>query len=140
MEKEGIFEVREYIGEQDEHVLSQEVVDISRELDFFEQLAKQKQQATKEIGKEPISSNTGASLNPFSSQTGDAGEADFIRELSLLADEAEQRKVGEENGEEKSGEEDILQVLERLENGARPRRASDDKGISGWKKGFLTKS
>jgi hypothetical protein len=73
MEGEGIFEIREYIEDGDsDRVTKHEVVDITRELEFFEQLAKahaKKQEEEKEKGSSSTTAqSTAATTNQFEQQ------------------------------------------------------------------------
>eukprot|EP01039_Chlorochromonas_danica_P005891 gene5890-6486_t len=147
MEREGIFEIKEFIDDEGHETGSNEVVDITKELEFFEKLAKahemqqkaeasrqqqQQQQQTSSSSSAASSSlePTNASLLASSSSSLPSvqhDEADFIRELSLLADQSESH-------EREEGEGDIMDVLERLD---RQQRSRQPQQSSGWKKGFL---
>lgn len=72
MEREGIFEIKEFIDDEGRETGSNEVVDITKELEFFEKLAKahemqQKAEASRQQQQPSSSSSaTSSSLEPTS--------------------------------------------------------------------------
>lgn len=90
MEKEAVFEIREYVGDDVHEVVGHEVVDISGELEFFERMAKaQEMKEKEELAKKnanPAANGSSASslppAQPFSSNVSHFVHTDSLQPLA----------------------------------------------------------
>lgn len=118
---EHLFEIREYIDEEGHEIGKNEVVDVTKQLDYVQNMATNKDKDEEQTESQQLN------LQPIPPQS---EESTFISEISKLADESAANP----------DDSDILEVLEKIELRSNKVAGSRDRiEGSGWKKGFFGK-